>query len=121
MAQKTTRSRKDFQTIRNRNNDLKQKNTAEYIKASAANDSATINILDAEYADLLEIDNKIATAELEFLKSNLAQSDAERAVMDRRIEAGALVKAVTTLQTLLTSAAKMADILNRLIRVLKGL
>lgn len=107
-----------FQQLRNRQNDLYRKNTQALMAAARAGDGNLVDKLRGERANLGKNDQLIFDAELEFAASNLAQSEAEKRLVEQTQAANKMVKAVKKTAEILESAGKMAKILKRLITLL---
>jgi hypothetical protein len=119
MADISATSVAQFQQLRNRQNELQRKNTAEIIEASKAGQTALRNQLLLARVTLQQNDQAIFEAELAFAETNLSQSDAERILVAQTAQANKLVKNINTAAKVLTTISEVAGVLQDLITALR--
>ena len=117
MADETEHSIRSFQQLRNRQNDLYRKNTAAIVEASKNSDRDGLNKLRASRRQMAQNDNLIMQAELVFVNSNRAQSDAEKDLGEQTRRANLLVKQIKTAAQVLEAVGEFGKILKRVIDV----
>lgn len=118
MAEETVRSIAHFQQIRNRQAELRRKNTLAIKAAARAKDKPLIRKLLKQRVDLNAADDRIFEAEVAFAVSGLPQSDAERVLIDKTRDANKLVKALDDIGEALDVVKKFTKILTDLIGLL---
>lgn len=119
MAEISATSIRQFQQLRNRQSDLRRKNSLALAKAVQARKTAKISQLIAQQVELNQMDQKIQEAEIAFVASGLPQSDAERALVAKTREANKLVNAVQDISRSLAVVGRFAGLLTDLIAILR--
>lgn len=119
MADTTVTSVTHFQQLRNRQDDLRRKNTAAIVEASKGAKRALLDKLIQQRVELNATDQQILEAEVAFADSGLSQTAAENALKSHTRDANRLVNAVSDIAKKLDVVGRFARILTDLVRALR--
>jgi hypothetical protein len=118
MTEKTLRAEEYFQQLCNRQNELSRKNLQALRQAAHDGNNKLVDSLRSERAKLTRNVQTLQEAELKYLGSNLAPSEAEKCLLEQARQANQLVGGIKKVTEVLGKITEMAKILTRLVTLL---